>query len=142
MKTEPNNMYPEDIDKGLLVRSRNRLPSIPFRQAVDAIDSALISAWVDIFEPLVCASGEIKNVPFTYRSGIPSSYAFGIDWFLTESDQIAGENKLTTGVPLTTIFPHQPLGEGARILAGFVNLTAPVVMMSTLLYGKMTIFQV
>ncbi len=135
-------MSSENVDIKLLVRSRNRLPSVPFHQVVDSVDSTLMSAWVDIFEPLVCASGEIKDVPFTYRSGIPPSYAFGIDWFLTESDQETGENKLTTGIPLTTIFPHQPLADGARILVGFVNLTAPTVMMDLLLYGKMTIFQV
>ena len=135
-------MSSKNIDMKSLVRSRNRLPSVPYRQVVDAVDSVLVSAWVDIFEPLVCASGEIKDVPFTYRSGIPPSYAFGIDWFLTESDQETGENKLITSIPITTIFPHQPLAEGARVAAGFVNLTAPAVMMDLLLYGKMTIFQV
>ncbi len=136
------NMSSENIDIKLLVRSRNRLPSVPFRQILDSVDSVLISAWVDIVEPLICASGEIKDVPFTYRSGIPASSAFRIDWFLTESDQQTGENKLITSIPITTIFPHQPLAEGARVAAGFVNLTAPAVMMDLLLYGKMTIFQV
>ena len=135
-------MSSENIDIKLLVRSRNRLPSVPFRQILDSVDSVLISAWVDIVEPLICASGEIKDVPFTYRSGIPASSAFRIDWFLTESDQETGENKLITSIPITTIFPHQPLAEGARVAAGFVNLTAPAVMMDLLLYGKMTIFQV
>ena len=105
-------MLKDNVDTKALVQSRNRLPSVPFRQVVDAVDSTLISAWIDIFEPLRCVPNESKNVPFWYRSGIPSAFAFGIEWFMFESDAEANENQLTTHIPLTTIFPHRPRGTG------------------------------
>ena len=128
-----------NVDTKLLVRSRNRLPSVPFRQP--ETDRVLISAWIDITEPLTCVPNESKNVPFWYRSGIPSAYAFGISWFALESDAEANENALITGIPLTTIFPHKPVALGGQKLEGYVRLIAPNVMMDLRLYGKITIFQ-
>ena len=132
-------MVDNNVDTKLLVRSRNRLPSVPFRQPVT--DEVLISAWVDIMEPLMCVPNESKNVPFSYRSGIPSASAFGIEWFMFESDADANENALITGIPLTTIFPHKPVALGAQVLDGYVRMIAPNVMMSVKLFGKITIFQ-
>lgn len=133
-------MSQDNVDLKLLVRSRNRLPSVPFRQMAEA-PAVLISAWVDITEPLICVPNESKNVPFWYRSGVPSASGFGIEWFALESDAEANENQLTTGIPLTTIFPHKPVALDGQRLEGYVRLIAPNVMMSVRLYGKMTIFQ-
>ena len=83
-------MIVNNVDTKLLVRSRNRLPSTPAVQ-LDT-DEVLISAWIDIMEPLMCYPHEVKNVPFRYRSGIPFAHAFGIAWFLTETDAEANEN--------------------------------------------------
>ena len=133
-------MLQDNVDLKSLVRSRNRLPSVPFRQMAEA-PAVLISAWVDITEPLTCVPNESKNVPFWYRSGIPSASAFGISWFAQQSDAETNENALTIGIPLTTIFPHKPIALGGQKLEGYVRLIAPNVMMSVRLYGKITIFQ-
>ena len=133
-----------DVDLKLLVESRNRLPSTPAQ--IPEIEEIMISAWIDIMEPLTCSPHEVKNVSFQYRSGVPAAHAFGIAWFLTEDDAIANENQLTTGIPRTRIFPHIPLPvgpqDGAQILEGYVRLFAPTVMHGTVYYGSITIFQV
>ena len=82
-------MIANNVDTKLLVESRNRLPSTPAVQ-LDT-NEVLISAWIDIMEPLMCYPHEVKNVPFRYRSGIPFAHAFGIAWFLTENDAEANE---------------------------------------------------
>ena len=133
-------MIVNNVDTKLLVESRNRLPSTP--AVVSDIDEVLISAWIDIMEPLMCYPHEVKNVPFRYRSGIPFAYAFGIAWYLTESDADANENSLTTGIPRTTIHPNRPYPLGAQILDGHVRLIAPSFMIHKEFYGKITIFQV
>ena len=129
-----------DVDIKLLVESRNRLPSTPAQ--IPDIEETLISAWIDIMEPLMCYPHEVKNVPFRYRSGIPFAYAFGIAWYLTESDADANANPLTTGIPQATIYPSIPYPLGAQILDGHVRLIAPSFMLHKRLYGKITIFQV
>ena len=78
------------------------MPSTPAVQ-LDT-NEVLISAWIDIMEPLMCYPHEVKNVPFRYRSGIPFAHAFGIDWYLTETDAEANENPLITDIPQTTIY--------------------------------------
>ena len=133
-------MIANNVDQKLLVASRNRLPSTPAVQ-LDT-DEVLISAWIDIMEPLMCYPHEVKNVPFRYRSGIPFAHAFGIAWFLTETDAEANENSLTTGIPQATIYPSIPYPLGAQILDGYVRLIAPSFMVHKEFYGKITIFQV
>ena len=59
-------MLQDNVDLKLLVRSRNRLPSVPFRQDPLLEASVLISAWVDITEPLTSdishnCSAHVKN---------------------------------------------------------------------------------
>lgn len=133
-------MIANNVDIKLLVKSRNRLPSTPAVQ-LDT-NEVLISAWIDIMEPLMCYPHEVKNVPFQYRSGIPFAHAFGIAWYLTETDAEANENQLTTGIPQATIYPSRPYPLGAQILDGHVRLRAPSFMIHKELYGKITIFQV
>jgi hypothetical protein len=132
-------MIANNVDIKLLVRSRNRMPSTPAVQ-LDT-NEVLISAWIDIMEPLMCYPHEVKNVPFRYRSGIPFAHAFGIDWYLTETDAEANENPLITDIPQTTIYPSIPYPLGAQILDGHVRLIAPAFVIRMELYGKITIFQ-
>ena len=103
-------MIANNVDIKLLVKSRNRLPSTPAVQ-LDT-NEVLISAWIDIMEPLMCYPHEVKNVPFQYRSGIPFAHAFGIAWYLTETDAEANENQLTTGIPQATIYPSPTISIG------------------------------
>ena len=135
-------MASAEITERLLAMSRNHFASArAIIQTVLLPESGLIEARIDIQEPLYLTPGEVKDVPFSYRAGIPHSTHFQLKWFITQEDADALENELTEGtLPTYTIMPGTPLPDTGEMLFGTVRIEAPNVM-EALFYGALCIYQ-
>lgn len=121
--------------------SRNLFPSI-FEKPDVLADSSTIAATIDIDEPLFIQVGETKTVQFRYRSGVPSSTAFGITWYATEEDADLLQNALQDEpLPGFTIDPPYPRADTGAQQRGTVTLVAPSNMRGGFIYGSMAIYQ-
>ena len=55
-------------------------------------------------EPIVLSSGERGRFAFRYHSGYPYANAFGIEWYMLESDALADENEIDLPTPGQLLF--------------------------------------
>ena len=126
-----------------IAQSRNLLPSFFVEDFPRAEDAQIrVRAIIDIDEPLTIQRGESKSVSFQYRSGVPSSTAFGITWHATEADADALINHIQDEpLPAFEISPPNPRADTGGLQDGIVRLRAPANMRLGIIYGAMAIYQ-
>lgn len=103
-----------------------------------------ILACIDIAEPLHGNPGDIKNIPFRYRAGYPTSIALYIEWFFTEEDAKNLRNPLDKEhylLPKTTPTPSIPEPDTGDWQWGSVLLEIPKEWRTRTSYGAMIIEQ-
>ena len=99
-------------------------------------------ATIEIAEELIVLErGRFKSEPFTYFPGDPPAETFGMEFYLTEAEAVAGENLLTTDLPTYTLSPPNPIPITVENLEGLVSFYVPFNWSYTTIYAKLLLCQ-
>lgn len=111
-------------------------------QSFKTIEVVDVEATIEIAEDIIrLKRGQSKTVPFTYFPGDPPAETFGMEFYLTEADAEAGENRLTHDLPTYTLSPPNPIPIVVEDLEGLVSFYVPFNWSYTTIYAKLLLCQ-
>lgn len=105
----------------LLAGSRNRFPSGEYEMIAAAKN--FVAACIEIEDRLLVQAYSTIDTPFRALAGIPAAHAFLMEWYNSEADAMARQNRLTTNVPAVRFEPATPYPLGEEWFDGIVSIT-------------------
>ena len=96
---------------------------------------------IEIADRIIFASGQTIKEPYRYTTGIPPSFAFGIKYYDLDSNRIEDINILTENIPEHAFMPELPGTNTNVIYNAELQLKAPIVEETKLIYAKLLIYQ-